>query len=231
MGRIAKLKRLTMARIEAFLASLERPEDVIAALVAEMTQKLAEAAKAQAKAATAVEADRRRVDAATGRAIRLEKGATVAIKSGEVDVARQAIAAQIKAEHDLTDCQNRLEVSESAMRSARDVRLQLQDNLQELKRHKKEILSRIRVAQAKQGLAAKHTTFPRDDDRSILDFVARMEADLEEEEARIEIHNHVERTLGLTFEQERVKEFEADEEVERRLNELKKQLKEEGCGL
>lgn len=220
-----------MARIEAFLASLERPEDVIAALVAEMTQKLAEAAKAQAKAATAVEADRRRVDAATGRTIRLEKGATVAIKSGEVAVARQAIAAQIKAEHDLTDCQNRLEVSESAMRSARDVSLQLQDNLQELKRHKKEILSRIRAAQAKQGLAAKHTTFARDDDRSILDFVARMEADLEEEEARIEIHNHVEKTLGLTFEQERVKEFEADEEVERRLNELKKQLKEEGCGL
>ena len=107
----------------------------------------------------------------------------------------------------------------------------LQDNLQELKRHKKEILSRIRAAQAKQGLAPKHTTFARDDDRSILDFVARMEADLEEEEARIEIHNHVEKTLGLTFEQERVKEFESDEEVDRRLNALKKQLKQDDSGL
>lgn len=214
-----------MARIEAFLASLERPEDVIAALVIEMEQKVGEAAKAQAKAASAVQADKRRVDAATGRAIRLEKGATVALKSGEVDVARQAIAAQIKAEHDLEACRERLEVSESAMRSAREVCLQLKENLEELKGRKKEILSRIRETRAKQGMLIKPEDLPAVGERSILDIVAKMEADLEEEEAKIEIQNHVEKTLGLTFEQERVREFEADEEVERRLNELKKQIK------
>ena len=103
MGQIAKLKRLTMARIEAFLASIERPEDVMAGLIAEMKQKVSQAARAQAKAASAVKADRRRLDAATGRVIRLEKGAAIAVKSGQVDVARQAIAAQIRAEQDQAD--------------------------------------------------------------------------------------------------------------------------------
>ena len=97
MGRIDRLKTVTMARIEAFLASLEKPETVLPQLVREMADAVAEAARAEAKALTAVKADRRRVDAASGRVTRFDKGANLALNAGQVDMARQAIAAQIRA--------------------------------------------------------------------------------------------------------------------------------------
>jgi len=198
----------------------------MAGLITEMTQKVSEAARAQAKATSAAEADRRRLDAATGRVIRLEKGAAIAVKSGQVDVARQAIAVQIRAEQDQAACHKRLEVSESAMRSAREVRRQLQENLRELKHRKKQILSRIREVRAKQELVGEWTSPATCEHETVLDLVAKMEADLEEEEAKIEIRDQIEKTLGMTFEHERVKELESDQEVERRLNELKKQAEQ-----
>jgi hypothetical protein len=48
-----------MARIEASLASFEKPDTMPPRLVKEMADAVAEAARAQAKALTAVKADRR----------------------------------------------------------------------------------------------------------------------------------------------------------------------------
>ena len=63
MGRISQLKTITKSRIEAFLASLEKPETILPQLMREMEEKLKEAARAEVKALSAVKADRRRLDA------------------------------------------------------------------------------------------------------------------------------------------------------------------------
>jgi len=224
MGQIARLRQITIARIEAFLAALEDPETVLPRLVAEMTEKVAQAANAESKAFTAVRADRRRLDAATGRLTRLEKGAVLALEAGEVETARQAIAAQITAEQDIAACQKRLEVSEAALDSARQAKKQLEEGLQDLKLRKEQILSRIRAIRLNRPLARRTLEPGIEECGGILDIVAGMETRLDEAESEIVIRDEIARTLGPTFQHERAKELEADAEVERRLSELKKQL-------
>ncbi|MHC4434411.1 MAG: hypothetical protein ACYTBS_21430, partial [Planctomycetota bacterium] len=78
MGRISRLKTITKSRIEAFLASLETPETVLPQLMREMAEKVKEAARAEAKALSAVKGDRRRLDAGLGKIVRFKEGAVLA---------------------------------------------------------------------------------------------------------------------------------------------------------
>jgi phage shock protein A len=224
MGRIERLKLITKARIEAFLCSIENPEVILPQLIREMADKINEAAKAESKALSAVKADRRRVDTAAGRIDRFEKGAILAVKANEINTARQAIAAQIEAEREAEKCRHSLTVSESAYNAAGSVRRQLQDNLNELKVKKDQILARAYAAEQKKS-QAKYMKLTIDNGSSILDMVARLEIKVEQAEAEVEIRDQISRTLGLTFPHERVVKLEADAEVGRRLELLKRRIK------
>lgn len=220
MGRIDRLKTVTRARIEAFLASLEKPETVMPQLTKEMTDAVAEAARAEAKALTAVKADRRRVDAASGRVSRLGKGAKLALDAGEIDTARQAIAAQIQAEQEVEHCRRNLAVSESAYESARHVRRQFQNQLEDVKVRGQEVLARARTLRQQKRLDGLQVLKGRRV-QSILDTIAGMETQVEEQEARLEIRDQIRQTLGATFQHERAIDLENDAEVDRRLEQLK----------
>ena len=222
MGRIERLKTVTMARIEAFLASLETPETVIPQLVREMADRVAEAARAEAKALTAVKADRRRLDAASGRVERLNRGATLAVEADELDTARQAIAAQIEAEREVERCRASLETSESAYQSASGVREQLQQQLDELKLRKQDLLARVRLL--RQRVKTPDVASVQEGAAGILDAIARREMKVEEDEARAEIQDQIRQTLGAAFQHERVVELENDDEVDRRLDEMKTRI-------
>ena len=224
MGRISRLKTITKSRIEAFLASLEKPETILPQLIREMEENLKEAARAEVKALSAVKADRRRLDAGLGKVIRFEKGATLAVKAGEIDTARQAIAAQIQAEKEADKCRSNLAVSESAYNVANQVCAQLRQNLKDLRLRKDEILKRSREIRRTQSLDNKLDSFSGDKGRSILDMVARMETMVDEAEAEIDIQNEITQTLGVSFPYERVRVLESDAEVDKRLEQIKEKI-------
>ena len=224
MGRIERLKAITSKRIEAFLASLEKPETVMPQLVREMADRVREAAQAEAKALTAVKADRRRLDAANGRVDRLLHGAKLALQANERETARQAIAAQIEAEREVAQCGGCLASSEAAYESARQVRKQLQSQLQELKQRKQAVLARVRLLQQQQGPQRLAPARAGARTQGILERVARMEMQVEEAEAKLEIRDQISQTLGVTFQHERVVELENDAEVDRRLEALKSEI-------
>ncbi len=226
MGRIDKLKIITMARIEAFLASLETPETILPQLVKEMSGRVAEAARAEAKALTAVKADRRRLDANSGRVSRLQKGAMLAVKADKLDTARQAIAAQVEAERQLDSYRDALTASESAYESASAVRKQLQEQMEELKQRKRELLSRVQQIRQQQRVRTAPEKLTGTQSGSLLELVARMETHIETEEAQLEIQDQIRQTLGVTFEHERALALENDAEVDRRLESLRHSIEE-----
>jgi phage shock protein A len=225
MGRINRLKLITKSRIEAFLCSIEKPEAILPQLVREMSDKIGEAAKAEGKALSAVKADRRRLDAATGRINRFEKGAVLAVEADEIDTARQAIAAQIEAEKEAEKYSHSLALSEAAYNAAGNVHRQLQDNLKDLKAQKKQILSQVRTARREKASLDKLAAFSAESGDSILDMVTRLETKVDEAEAEVEIRDQISQTLGLTFPNERVVKLEADAEVDHRLELLKRRMK------
>jgi phage shock protein A len=224
MGRISQLRTITKSRIEAFLASLETPETVLPQLMREMAEKVKEAARAEAKALSAVKGDRRRLDAGLGKIARFKEGAVLAVKASDIDTARQAIAAQVQAEREVEKCRSDLAVSESAYNSARQVREQLRQNLKELKLNKNDILARSREIRREQSWNRELPGSSSGADQNILDIVARMESKVDEAEAEIEIADEITRTLGVSFPYERVKVLESDAEVDRRLNEMKEEI-------
>ena len=226
MKRINRLKSITKARIEAFLGSLEKPEIIFPQLLKELADKVAEAGKAEAKALSAVKADQRRLDAAIGKTKRFEEGSQLAVKAGDIQTARQAIAAQIKAEKEQSQVRGSLEFSESAYNSAKSARQQLQQNLEELKLKKDQIIARAKSVENKKAVndVVRGT-------ESILDAVARMESKVEECEDQIESQSEIAQTLGAGFTYERARELESNAEVDRRLNEIKKKILSDEPGI
>ena len=224
MGRISRLKTITKSRIEAFLASLEKPEIILPQLMREIEEKVQETVRAEAKALSAVKGDRRRLDAGLGKIVRFQEGAVLAVKANEIDTARQAIAAQIQAEKEVEKWRSNLAISESAYNSASQVRNQLRQNLEELKLKKNDIIERSREIRRELSLNEKLDSFSSGAGKNILDVVARMESKIDEAEAEIEIRDEITRTLGISFPYERVKVLESDTEVDRRLNEIKEKI-------
>ncbi|MBW8016825.1 MAG: hypothetical protein FVQ82_11610 [Planctomycetes bacterium] len=214
MKLIERLKRITMGRIEAFLDSVEKPEHILGQLIHEMSEQVSAAANAEAKALGAVKGSQRRFDETAGRLHRLSEGASLAAKANELDLARQAIAAQIQAEEDMQKCRADLEKAELAYMDASDARKQLMNNLNELKQRKDELIAKS------QSIKTQTRSIAETGD--ILDTVARMEAKIDVAQAETEIRNEISKTLGLSFDEQRVRKLEQNAEVQRRLNEITK---------
>ncbi len=223
MGKINRLKNITRAKIEAFLSHFETPETVLPQLARELAYNLEQAFHGEAKALTAVKADQRRLDAVTGRVNRYKEGALLAIKAGQDDLARQAVAAQIEAEGELARVQKVLETSENAYESAKTVHRQILQSIIELKHNKDAMLERSRQLRLRQAINAVDADFSANA-RNILETVAKMETEIEQAEAENDIRDEINRKLGLGFQHERVKELETNEEVDQRLKKIKEQI-------
>jgi len=214
MKLIERLKRITMGRIEAFLDSVEKPEQILGQLIREMSAQITAAANAEAKALGAVKGSQRKFDETAGRLHRLTEGAALAAKANELELARQAIAAQMQTEQDMQKCRANLEKAEQAYQNASNARKQLTDNLNELKQRKDELIAKSQhIKTQSQSLEVTG---------DILDAVARMEAKIDVDQAETEIRNEISKTLGLSFNEQRVKNLEQNAEVQRRLNEITK---------
>ncbi len=222
MGFIDRLKRITLGRVEAFLAAQETPETVLPQLVEELAAKVRQSADAEAKALTAVKAAQRRCDEARGRSQRMGQGAHLALQAGDPDLARRALAAQLDAERELDAHLPPLAAAESALESARAARRQLGETLEQVKARRDELIARAKAARARQTAPPQRG--------SILDAVARMEEKVGHAEAHADARDEVARTLGPDVVERDLEELRRNAEVERRLQELKARLGGQGQG-
>ena len=214
-----------MARIDAFLESLERPEQILPQLIRELADKVNDAVNAEAKSLTAVKAAQRRLDEATGRALRFEKGAAQAVLIDDIETARQALAAQIESEKMVEKNRKILDASSAALLAARQTRTQLQKNLKELRSRKNHIISRSRQADIKKTTISSHEKINVSATDNILDAVSRIEAKIDLDEATLEVQNDIARTIDPALPIERIEQFENNAEINRRLDLLRKNSK------
>lgn len=211
-----------MARINAVLDRLERPEDILRALEKEMAQKLRDVADAEAKALSAVKGAQRRHDEAGGRILRYRRGAELALQAGDEETARQALAAQVDTERTMQQLDDALAQAQKAYQQARQTREQLQHTSDQLKQRCRELQRRDQANQATKAMLEKNKPHDLAINGSILEAVARLEMKIETDEAEIEVQNQLQQTLGLAFDAERVRKLERDVEIERRLNQLRR---------
>jgi len=223
MGLIQRIRRLTVARIENFLNTVEDPEVIFPQLVREMEDQVRAAIDAEAKALAASKSAERDAGNTRQKLDRMLRGAEIAVEKGDDKTARDAVKAQIALESDLKVQDDAVARACRAYEDAKAARMQIEEQLNELRTKKNEIITRARVAKAQQKIE-KTVSGRVSSTSSILDAVDRMEGKVEEAEAELEIRREMEKG-GITPSLERrLDELERDSEIEKRLAELKKRI-------
>jgi phage shock protein A len=223
MGLIHRIRRLTVARIENFLNTVEDPEVIFPQLVREMEDQVRAAISGEAKALAACKAAER--DAGNGRQKldRMIRGAEIAVEKDDNKTARDAVKAQIALESDLKIQDDAVARAGRAYEDAKSARIQIEGQLNELRNKKNEIITRARVAKAQKKIE-KTISGRASSTGSILDAVVRMEGKVEEAEAELEIRRGMDKDGVTPSLEQRLDELERDSEVEKRLAELKKRI-------
>ena len=226
MGVFTRLHRVTVGKIEAFLSRFEDPELVFPVLVKEMEEQLKAATEAEAKASATLKHSERDVQKHKETIDKYGNGAYLAIRKGDEEIARQSLDAQIQAEQASDFSQKNLEIAQRSLERATLSRKRIQEQLAELRSKKDEILTRARVAKVQKKIQSTVSGTVGSSD-SILDAVARLEAQLEEAEAELEIQASFtgEGTASASLEK-RLRELSNEAEIDRRLAELKQKAGE-----
>jgi len=221
MGLFTRLHRITIGRVEAFLSRVEDPETLFPVLVKEMENQLREATEAEAKAKATLGGCQREIGRHKETIDKYGRGALLAIRKGDEETARQSVKAQIDAERASELSAKNLEIAEQSLARAKASREHIQRQLEELRVKKTEILTRARVAKVQKKIQATVSGTTGSSD-SILDAVARLEAQIEETEAELEIQASLtgEGTASVSLEK-KLDELNAEAAIENRLAELK----------
>jgi phage shock protein A len=223
MGLINRIRRLTVARIENFLNTVEDPEVIFPQLVREMEDQVRAVISAETKALAASKAAERDANGIREKLDRMIRGAEIAVEKGDNETARDAVRAQIALESDLKVQDDAVARAGRAYEDAKAARLQIEEQLDELRKKKNEILTRARIAKTQQKI--EKTVHGRvSSTASILDAVVRLEGKVEEAEAELEIRRGMDKGGVTPSLERRLDELERDSEIEKRLAELKKRI-------
>lgn len=224
MGIFKRLHRITLGRIEAFLDRAEDPESVFPVLVGEMEEQLKAATDAEAKAKAALSLSQRDLTKHVAKVERFGDGAVLALKKGEEDTARMSVEAQIEVEKTLHIAQRNVDCATDSLDHAVASRKKIQAQLDELRSKKSELLTRARVAKAQSKIQRTVSGSVGSTD-SILDAVARLEANIEETEAQLEIQANLTGDYSANPSLERkLDELSHESEVDKRLAVIKSSL-------
>ena len=223
MGLIQRIRRLTVARIENFLNTVEDPEVILPQLVREMEDQVRAAIDAETKALAASKSAERDAGNTRQKLDRMLRGAEIAVEKGDDKTARDAVKAQIALESDLNVQDDAVARATRAYEDANAARIQIEEQLSELRTKKNEIITRARVAKTQQKIE-KTVSGRVSSAASILDAVDRMEGKVEETEAELEIRRGMEKGGVTPSLERRLDELERDSEIDKRLAELKKRI-------
>ena len=153
----------------------------------------------------------------------MTRGAEIAVEKGEDETARDAVRAQIALESDLKIQQDAIARAERAYEDAQSARMQIEKQLEELRTKKNEILTRARIASTQQKIE-KTVSGSASSTHSILDAVVRLESKVEEAEAELEIRRGMDIGRATPSLERRLDELERNDEIEKRLADLKKKI-------
>lgn len=222
-GFLKRVRRITMAKIHAFLDAVENPEEVFPQLVQEMREECRRAIDAEAIAVAAFKRRQQEFEDLQGDIAKWGTRAELAAREGDDALARTAIEAQMAAEGRLDAQEKALEQARVAADRAREARQDLHDKLHTLERKREEILARARAAKSQEAVQ-KVLAGVEGGSGSILDAVARMEAKVTEAEARAGAYAEVALDMSGGDSEARFREIERKQAVEARLVELKRRI-------
>src|SRR5436190_8746745 len=153
MGIFSRLGTLIKSNINDLITKAEDPEKMLSQVLLEMQQQLVEAKKAVAIAIADEKKLQKQYTTETDKAKEWERKAMVAVRSGDDNLARQALARKQEHETIATQFQQQWVSQKAAVEKLKDALRLLNNKIEEAKRKKNILIARKKRAEAQQQIA------------------------------------------------------------------------------
>src|SRR3979409_568291 len=153
MGIFSRLGTLIKSNINDLITKAEDPEKMLTQVLLEMQQQLVEAKKAVAVAIADEKKLQKQYTAETDKAKEWERKAMVAVRAGDDNLARQALARKQEHESIASQFQQQWLSQKQAVEKLKDALRLLNNKIEEAKRKKNILIARKKRAEAQQQIA------------------------------------------------------------------------------
>lgn len=227
-----RIRRIISSNINSLIEKAEDPESLLKELIREMDENIINLRNEIIRAVAGEKRLARRIESAKEKIQNWQENSEKAVKDGDDELARKAIARKIQEEQRMSDL---VEHHKRALRSSDSMKEQLrvlEDKVQDARRRKEILVARKRSAQAQKAMlsatqdfakAARESSALLSESESDLSGTSSLEDDI------LRIETEAEAIRELTTQEPSLEEvFEkskTEEEIERRLKELKDKVK------
>ena len=153
MGIFSRLGTLIKSNLNDLITKAEDPEKMLTQVLLEMQQQLVEAKKAVAVAIADEKKLQKQYTAESDKSKEWERKAMVAVRAGDDNLARQALARKQEHETIATQFQTQWLAQKSAVEKLKDALRLLNNKIEEAKRKKNILIARKKRAEAQQQIA------------------------------------------------------------------------------
>src|SRR5882672_2106653 len=153
MGIFSRLGTLIKSNINDLITKAEDPEKMLTQVLLEMQQQLVEAKKAVAVAIADEKKLQKQYTAESDKAKEWERKAMVAVRAGDDNLARQALARKQEHESIASQFQQQWLAQKQAVEKLKDALRLLNNKIEEAKRKKNILIARKKRAEAQQQIA------------------------------------------------------------------------------
>ena len=153
MGIYSRLGTLIKSNINDIITKAEDPEKMLTQVLLEMQQQLVEAKKAVAVAIADEKKLQKQYSAEADKSKEWERKAMVAVRAGDDNLARQALARKQEHETIATQFQQQWLAQKQAVEKLKDALRLLNNKIEEAKRKKNILIARKKRAEAQQQIA------------------------------------------------------------------------------
>jgi phage shock protein A len=153
MGIFSRLGTLIKSNINDLITKAEDPEKMLSQVLLEMQQQLVEAKKAVAVAIADEKKLQKQYTAESDKAKEWERKAMVAVRAGDDNLARQALARKQEHESIASQFQQQWLAQKQAVEKLKDALRLLNNKIEEAKRKKNILIARKKRAEAQQQIA------------------------------------------------------------------------------
>src|SRR5687768_795443 len=153
MGIFSRLGTLIKSNINDLISKAEDPEKMLSQVLLENQQQLGEAKKAVAVAIADEKKLQKQYTSETDKSKEWERKAMVAVRAGDDNLARQALARKQEHETIATQFQQQWIAQKQAVEKLKDALRLLNNKIEEAKRKKNILIARKKRAEAQQQIA------------------------------------------------------------------------------
>jgi phage shock protein A len=222
MGLFSRFKRAVKSNINDMISKAENPEKMLNQLIVEMNEQLIESKKTVAASIADEKKLERQIGMNRDQADEWERKAMLAVRSGEDDMAKEALLRKQEYDNTIRQYQTQWQAQAEAVEQLKGALRQLQQKIEEAQRKKNLLIARAKRAEAQKRMQQTMSSMV---DTSAFEVFDRMSEKVEQIEAEVDAMREIEASgTGDSLERQFQALEASDSSADKLLDDLKAKM-------